>query len=150
MAMAIDALCALVAGLLAYSTRLDELSSARLYLVASCLLPFAWLAVVAMVDGYDTRFIGVGSNEFRRVLNAGLILTAAIAFTSYAAKVPFARGYVVVALPSLTVLDLVARYALRKRLTRSAGSRPSAGWTGSRPSPPTSAPTPSRCSRARS
>ena len=91
-------------------------------MVASCLLlPVAWLAIVAMVDGYDVRFIGVGSNEFRRVLNAGLILTAGIAFISYAAKAQLARGYVVVAFPALTVLDLAARYVLRKRLHRLRG-----------------------------
>jgi exopolysaccharide biosynthesis polyprenyl glycosylphosphotransferase len=120
-AMGIDALCALLAGLLAYCVRLGDLSSARLYLVVSCLLPFAWVAIVAMVDGYDARYIGIGSNEFRRVLNAGLILTAGIAIISYAAKAELARGYVVVAFPSLTILDLAARYALRKRLHRLRG-----------------------------
>ena len=120
--MAIDGLCALVAGQLAFWVRLGDLSSARVYLFASCLLlPIAWLAIVAMVDGYDVRFIGVGSNEFRRVLNAGLILTAGVAFISYAAKAQLARGYVVVAFPSLTVLDLAARYVLRKRLHRLRG-----------------------------
>ena len=117
-AMAIDGLCALLAGLLAYCVRFGDSSSARIYLVASCLLPFAWLGLVAMVDGYDSRFIGVGSNEFRRLLNAGLILMASVAFVSYAAKAELARGYVVVAFPALTVLDLAARYALRKRLHR--------------------------------
>ena len=120
-AMAIDWLCALLAGLLAYCVRLGDLSSARLYLLASCLLPFAWVGIVAMVDGYDARYIGIGSNEFRRVVNAGLILTAGIAIISYAAKAELARGYVVVAFPSLTILDLAARYALRKRLHRLRG-----------------------------
>jgi exopolysaccharide biosynthesis polyprenyl glycosylphosphotransferase len=119
--MAIDGLCALLAGLLAYYVRLGDLSSARVYLLASCLLPFGWLGIMALVDGYDARFIGVGSDEFRRVLNAGLILTAGIAFISYAAKAQLARGYVVVAFPSLTILDLAARYALRKRLHRLRG-----------------------------
>jgi len=120
-AMAADGLCALLAGLLAYCVRLGDLSSARMYLLASCLLPIGWLAILAMVDGYDSRFIGVGSDEFRRVLNAGLILTAGIAIVSYAMKAELARGYVVVAFPSLTILDLAARYALRKRLHRLRG-----------------------------
>ena len=102
-AMAIDGLCALLAGLLAYCVRLGDLSSARMYLLASCLLPIAWLAIVAMVDGYDPRFIGVGSDEFRRVLNAGLILIAGVAILSYAAKAELARGYVVIAFPTLTI-----------------------------------------------
>jgi exopolysaccharide biosynthesis polyprenyl glycosylphosphotransferase len=117
-AVAIDALCALLAGLIAYFVRFGGLSSAGLYLAVSCLLPLVWLGIVALLDGYDRRFIGVGSDEFRRVLNAGLVLTAGVAIVSYAAKVDLARGYVVVAFPTLTVLDLAARYALRKRLHR--------------------------------
>jgi exopolysaccharide biosynthesis polyprenyl glycosylphosphotransferase len=117
-AMALDAVCALLAGLLAYCVRLGELRSPGLYLAASCLLPVGWLAIVAMVDGYDARFIGVGSDEFRRVLNAALIMTASVAILSYAAKADFARSYVIIAFPALTVLDLVARYVLRRRLHR--------------------------------
>ena len=116
--LVIDALCALLAGLVAYFVRLGDLSSAGWYLAASCLLPVVWLGIVALLDGYDSRFIGVGSDEFRRVLNAGLVLTAGVAIIAYAAKVDLARGYVVVAFPALTILDLSARYALRKRLHR--------------------------------
>jgi exopolysaccharide biosynthesis polyprenyl glycosylphosphotransferase len=115
-AMALDGLCALLAGLLGYCIRLGDLRLANLYLLASCLLPLAWIATIAILEGYDARFIGVGSDEFRRVLNAGLILTATIAIISYAAKADLARGYVLVAFPTMTVLDLVARYVLRRRL----------------------------------
>jgi len=116
--LAIDGLCALLAGFFAYGVRLGDLSSDRLYLIATCLLPIAWLGVVAVMDGYDARFIGVGSDEFRRVFNAGLVLTAGVAVVSYAAKAELARGYVLVAFPTMTILDLLARYALRKRLHR--------------------------------
>jgi len=114
----VDALCALAAGLLAFCIRLDDLGRTEAYLLGSVLLPLAWLAVLALVDGYDPRVIGVGSDEFRRVLNAALILTAAVAITSYAAKAELARSYVVVAFPSLAALNLAARYTLRRRLHR--------------------------------
>jgi exopolysaccharide biosynthesis polyprenyl glycosylphosphotransferase len=116
--MALDGLCALVAGMLGYCVRLGDLHSPALYLAASCLLPVGWIAVVAIVDGYDQRIIGVGSDEFRRVLNAGLLVMASIAIVSYAAKAELARSYVLVVFPTLTVLDLVARYGLRRRLHR--------------------------------
>ncbi|HXW43612.1 MAG TPA: sugar transferase [Streptosporangiaceae bacterium] len=119
--MALDGICALLAGLLAYCVRLTDLSSARSYLIASCLLPVAWIVAVAVLDGYDARFIGVGSDEFRRVLNAGLMLTAGIAIISYLVKADLARGYVLVAFPTVTVLDLVSRYVLRRRLHRLRG-----------------------------
>jgi exopolysaccharide biosynthesis polyprenyl glycosylphosphotransferase len=117
-AMALDGLCALLAGMLAYCVRLGDLHSPALYLAASCLMPLGWLGLIAMVDGYDERFIGIGADEFRRVLNAGLIAMASIAILSYAAKAELARAYVLVAFPTLTMLDLIARYVLRRRLHR--------------------------------
>jgi exopolysaccharide biosynthesis polyprenyl glycosylphosphotransferase len=68
--------------------------------------------------GYEARFVGLGSDEFRRIFNAGLGLTAAVAIAAYLTKSDIARGYVVIALPCATVFDLGARYALRKRLHR--------------------------------
>jgi exopolysaccharide biosynthesis polyprenyl glycosylphosphotransferase len=115
-AAAADAICGLAAGLLAFEIRFDNHHGAVAYLLLSLALPLLWLCAVGMVGGYDTRFIGVGSDEFRRVLNAGVFLTGAVAVTAYATKQDLARGYVLVALPSLTVLDLLARFTLRKRL----------------------------------
>jgi exopolysaccharide biosynthesis polyprenyl glycosylphosphotransferase len=103
---------------MAFAIRLDDLGDLPFYLTCTLLLPVAWLAIVASLDGYATGVIGIGSDEFRRILNAGLILTAAVAIVSYAAKADLARGYVVVAFPLLTGMDLCARYALRKRLHR--------------------------------
>jgi exopolysaccharide biosynthesis polyprenyl glycosylphosphotransferase len=77
-----------------------------------------WVAWMTLVGGYDVRLIGVGSDEYRRVLNAGVSLTAAVAIVSYAADLRLARGFVVIALPAITLLDLVARYRLRKTLHR--------------------------------
>jgi exopolysaccharide biosynthesis polyprenyl glycosylphosphotransferase len=93
------------------------------YIWVGLAMPILWLAALALAGAYDARFIGVGSDEFRRVLNAGICLTAAVAVAAYATKTDLARGYVVVALPSLTVLDLFTRYRLRKRLhkLRAAG-----------------------------
>ena len=112
-----DFICALAAGLLAFQLRSaypGHISGA--YLAVSLGLPVIWVATMAMAGGYDSRFIGVGSDEFRRVLNAGVSLTAAVAILSYATKTDLARGYVVIALPCVTLFDLVARYMLRKRL----------------------------------
>ena len=117
--MMADFLCALAAGLLALELRFDATGSHPVsYLILSLGLPLIWLAFLALAGGYDKRFVGVGSDEFRRVLNAGVTLTAAVAILSYASKSEIARGYVVIALPCLTGFDLGARYLLRKRLHR--------------------------------
>jgi exopolysaccharide biosynthesis polyprenyl glycosylphosphotransferase len=115
-----DIACALVAGVLALAAYDIHYHSwthqAAAYLAFTAVLPILWWMSVAVAGGYDSRFIGVGSDEFRRVLNAAVSLTAAVAIISYAAKVEFARGYVVVALPSATIFDLVVRHRLRRHL----------------------------------
>jgi exopolysaccharide biosynthesis polyprenyl glycosylphosphotransferase len=114
-----DGLCALAAGLLAFSVRFDDQRTLPgPYLVLSLALPVLWMLMVMLCGGYDPRFIGVGSDEFRKVLNAGVGLTATVAILSYATKTEIARGYVVIALPCATLFDLVARFGLRKRLHR--------------------------------
>jgi exopolysaccharide biosynthesis polyprenyl glycosylphosphotransferase len=86
------------------------------YIALSLALPVLWLAAIWLAGGYDVRFIGVGSDEYRKILNAGVGLTAALAILSYAVNVELSRSYVLIALPTTMLLDLVARYAIRKRL----------------------------------
>ena len=89
-----------------------------MYLALSLAMPVLWLVALWLAGAYDTRFIGTGSDEYRKVLNAGVSLTAAVAIFSYAINLELSRAYVVIALPSITVFDLVARFAMRKRLHR--------------------------------
>ena len=88
------------------------------YVALSLALPVLWIAALWLSGGYDVRFVGTGSDEYRKVLNAGVGLTAAIALFSYTVDLQLSRSYVVIALPSVTLFDLVARYTLRKRLHR--------------------------------
>jgi len=116
-AVGADFICGDPAGLLAYQVRFqNEPAGSGPYLLLSIALPLLWVMAVALAGGYDSRFIGVGTDEFRKVLNAGVCLTACVAIVSYATKTDVARGYVVIALPTLTVLDLLGRFTLRKRL----------------------------------
>ncbi len=114
-----DWTCALAAGAVAARVRFGGQAYLPItYLSLTCGLPVAWWMSVLLAGGYDTRFIGLGSDEFRRILSAAVNLTAGLAVVSYAAKLDLARGYMAIALPSATVMDLTARYLLRKRLHR--------------------------------
>ncbi len=107
------------AGLLGYWVRLDVIRhSAIYYLALSAALPFVWLAVVRIAGANEARILGSGPDEFRRVLNAGLFITGAIAVVSYASRSDLARGYVLISVPTTTVFSLCVRYLLRKRLHR--------------------------------
>jgi exopolysaccharide biosynthesis polyprenyl glycosylphosphotransferase len=92
------------------------------YVALSLALPVFWIVTLWLAGGYDSRFIGTGSDEFRKVLNAGVSLTAAVAIFSYMINLEVSRGYLIIALPTVTVLDLGARYAIRKRLHRQRAS----------------------------
>ncbi len=43
------------------------------YVVLTLTLPVLWLLALALAGAYDVRYIGTGSDEFRKVLNAGLL-----------------------------------------------------------------------------
>jgi exopolysaccharide biosynthesis polyprenyl glycosylphosphotransferase len=112
-----DCVCALVAGALAIGLHVEKYGDVpRAYFLFTSALPLFWAAAVALAGGYESRFIGVGSDEFRRVLNAAVSLLAGVAIVAYYGRLSVARGYVMVALPSAVLLDLVIRYRLRRRL----------------------------------
>jgi exopolysaccharide biosynthesis polyprenyl glycosylphosphotransferase len=113
----VDMLCMLATASLAVNVRfLRPDYRPQTYLAITFLLPVLWVITLRLCGCYDARFIGVGSDEFRKIFKAGVCLTAALAVASYAAKFNLAREYVGIALPTATALDLCARYWLRKRL----------------------------------
>jgi len=109
--------CAVVGVFVAAQLRFGEHVNGT-YVALSLALPGLWLAAVALAGGYDDRFIGTGSDEYRKILNAGVGLTAALAIFSYLVNVDLSRVYVLIALPTVTLFDLIARYKIRKRLHR--------------------------------
>jgi exopolysaccharide biosynthesis polyprenyl glycosylphosphotransferase len=118
-AMTLDAAVALAAGLIALRGRFDVHGHApAAYIVLTISLPLIWVSTLALAGAYEPRFIGAGADEFRRIINAGLGLTSAIAILSYATRAQVSRSYVLIAMPCAVGIDLVARYALRKRLHR--------------------------------
>jgi exopolysaccharide biosynthesis polyprenyl glycosylphosphotransferase len=110
-----DFACGVVGVFMAAQLRFGS-NVTSMYLALSLALPVLWIAALWLAGAYDVRFIGTGSDEYRKVLNAAIGLTAAVAIFSYAINLELSRAYVVIALPGLTVFDLLGRYALRKRL----------------------------------
>jgi exopolysaccharide biosynthesis polyprenyl glycosylphosphotransferase len=86
------------------------------YAALSLGFPLLWVMALWFSGAYDSRYVGTGSDEFRKVLNAGVTLTAGLAILSYAINTELSREYLLLTMPSVTVLDLIARLVLRKRL----------------------------------
>jgi exopolysaccharide biosynthesis polyprenyl glycosylphosphotransferase len=78
----------------------------------------AWLGLLYLNRSYEPRFVGVGAEEFKRVLTAGSGLLATAATISYAQRAVTGRTLVVVALPLATALSLLGRYLVRRLLVR--------------------------------
>jgi exopolysaccharide biosynthesis polyprenyl glycosylphosphotransferase len=110
-----DFAAAVVAAIAAAGVRFGVNPNGR-YLVLSLVLPLLWVIAVRVFGGYEWRFLGAGADEFRRVLNAGLSLTGALALISYAVNNELSRLYLIVSMQVIVGLDLAVRFALRKRL----------------------------------
>ncbi|UOX99774.1 sugar transferase [Blastococcus sp. PRF04-17] len=81
-------------------------------------LVVAWPALLGATGAYSERVYGTGSDEYRRVGRAGFLLLAFASFLSYAAQLDLSRILVVVAIPALTLVTLLGRYAARIQLRR--------------------------------
>jgi exopolysaccharide biosynthesis polyprenyl glycosylphosphotransferase len=112
-----DFTVAVVAVVSAAALRFGQNASIE-YLLLSALLPTLWMITLRVVGGYEMRFLGTGSDEFRKVLNSGVGLTGVLVLTSYAVNNELSRVYLVISMPLIVALDLLARFALRKRLHR--------------------------------
>lgn len=88
------------------------------YTIVAALLGPVWVLALTVGGAYHNKFVGVGSQEFQRVFNAGIRLLALVAVGSFALKTDFARSFVVVVLPLVTAVTLVERHALRKWVHR--------------------------------
>ncbi len=73
----------------------------------------AWWLVLLLRGTYDTRCIGVGSEEFKRVAVATFVVFMVIASVSYVTFAQISRGFVLVSLPVGLVLLLAARWVSR-------------------------------------
>ena len=89
------------------------LSAASVLVWAAGLVVLAWPLLLAGTGAYDERVYGTGSDEYRRVGRAGLLLVALTSVVSYAAELEVSRALVVIAVPALTVVTLTGRYAAR-------------------------------------
>lgn len=81
-------------------------------------LPLIWIAALALGRVYEHRFLGEGSAEFRRIVDAGLRLLAVLAIVTFTVHWPFARGYALIALPMVVVGTLLVHRGARALLHR--------------------------------
>lgn len=87
-----------------------------LYLWLSLGLIVAWWLMLGAWNSRQSRILGAGADEYKRVAAASLWLFGLVAIFSYVLRFDTARGYVGIALPVGLLGLILARYLFRQHL----------------------------------
>jgi exopolysaccharide biosynthesis polyprenyl glycosylphosphotransferase len=91
------------------------------YLWLSVVLATAWWFMLGAWNSRQSRILGSGPDEYKRVAAASLWLFGIIAIFSYVFRIDTARGYVGLALPVGLLGLLLGRWLIRQHLTIKRG-----------------------------
>jgi exopolysaccharide biosynthesis polyprenyl glycosylphosphotransferase len=87
------------------------------YTLVSVLLIVSWSAILAMFGTRDSRIIGTGNNEYKRLVDATIRLFGIVAIIAFLLQLDLARGYIVMALPIGSLALLASRWMWRQWLS---------------------------------
>jgi FlaA1/EpsC-like NDP-sugar epimerase len=96
---------------------LASISNEAAYGIFSVGLIAAWWLMLGAWNSRQSRILGAGADEYKRVAAASLWLFGLVAIISYVLRIDTARGYVGVALPVGLAGLLVFRWLLRQHLS---------------------------------
>jgi exopolysaccharide biosynthesis polyprenyl glycosylphosphotransferase len=85
-------------------------------IIAYVLLPLTWSLILWGHGAYDRRYLGVGTDEFKRIVRGSWTVVAIVAFLAFTTKTDVSRLSVGVALVGTLLYLLVLRYAARRIL----------------------------------
>jgi exopolysaccharide biosynthesis WecB/TagA/CpsF family protein len=88
------------------------------YTLVALVVAGVWLATLGASRAYAKRFLGTGTEEFRRVFHASLYVAALIGFGSFAVKLDLARGFLLLAQALGMAGLLIERSAVRATVQR--------------------------------
>lgn len=109
----------IAAGILRFGLDGELLDADRpAYSIVSVLLALAWLMALAITQSRTAAVLGMGSEEYRRVITSTLGVFGALAIVSMLLKFDIARGYIAIALPLGLLGLLVSRRLWRRWLVR--------------------------------
>ena len=100
----------------ALAIRADSRLSDVSYWVFSGVLVIAWMIALALSDSRSDRVVGVGSQEYVRVVRSSFTLFGAIAIVAFLSHVDVARGYLLIAMPAGVAVLLLTRWLWRQWL----------------------------------
>jgi len=83
------------------------------YVYFALVVVVSWVVALVVRGAYDTRVLGAGSEEFKRVVTASAGLFSVVAIVAFALKLDLSRGFVLITFVAGLVLLLVERWSLR-------------------------------------
>ncbi|MER7440332.1 sugar transferase [Micromonospora avicenniae] len=83
------------------------------FTVAFVLLPLGWVLILWGNRAYDRRYLGLGPDEFKRVIRAGVAVAATVSFLAFATVTQLSRWTVGTALLGALLLILLGRSLAR-------------------------------------
>lgn len=83
------------------------------YVFFAAVVVASWMLALVISGAYDTRILGVGSEEFKRVITASAGLFGAVAIVAFALKLDLSRGFVLITFVAGVLLLLLDRWILR-------------------------------------
>jgi exopolysaccharide biosynthesis polyprenyl glycosylphosphotransferase len=86
------------------------------YTLVSIALIIAWNVILTIFATRDSRLIGTGNNEYRRVVDATVRLFGVVAIVAFLFQLNLARGYIILAFPIGLFALLASRWMWRQWL----------------------------------
>jgi exopolysaccharide biosynthesis polyprenyl glycosylphosphotransferase len=86
------------------------------YTLVSIALIVTWAAILAGFGTRDSRVVGSGNNEYRRVVDATVRLFGVVAIVAFLLQLDLARGYIILAFPIGLLALLASRWMWRQWL----------------------------------
>lgn len=86
------------------------------YVFLALVVVFSWIVALVARGAYDTRVLGMGAEEFKRVVTASAGLFGAVAIVAFALKLDLSRGFVLITFVAGLFFLLVDRWILRSWL----------------------------------
>jgi len=102
-----------VVGLVAAWAALERVTPAPGHLATALvvvLVPLGWVGVTMLARGYEPRFLGEGSDDYRRTLDIGLKLMAVMGVAALISQADLGRSLTLVAFPVLIVGSMLVRF----------------------------------------
>jgi exopolysaccharide biosynthesis polyprenyl glycosylphosphotransferase len=86
------------------------------YVASTIAVALLWILVLSVFDTRDSKIVGFGALEYKRVLNATFVTFGLVALTSYAFQLNLSRSYVLVMMPAGTATLIAGRWVWRRWL----------------------------------